>query len=65
MRNILSILRRVFHSRLYVYPCHDFAGSKGWDMVDWRVLSTGEMVHWKDHGVIFSLRDITWADKHA
>jgi Glycosyl hydrolases family 43 len=56
---------RVFHGRLYVYPSHDIAGSKGWDMIDWHVFSTDDMVHWKDHGVIFSLKDIRWADKHA
>ena len=56
---------RVFHGRLYVYPSHDLAGSKDWDMVDWHVFSTDDMTHWKDHGVIFSLKDITWADKHA
>jgi hypothetical protein len=47
---------RVFHGRLYVYPSHDIAGSKDWDMIDWHVFSTDDMVHWKDHGVI---------DKHA
>lgn len=56
---------RVFHGRLYVYPSHDLAGSKDWDMVDWHAFSTADMVHWQDHGVIFSLKDITWADKHA
>lgn len=56
---------RVFNGRLYVYPSHDIAGSKDWDMVDWHVFSTDDMVHFKDHGVIFSLKDITWADKHA
>ncbi len=56
---------RVFNGRLYIYPSHDVAGSKDWDMVDWHVFSTGDMVHWKDHGVIFSLKDITWAVKHA
>jgi beta-xylosidase len=56
---------RVFHGRLYVYPSHDIAGSKDWDMVDWHVFSTDDMIHWKDHGVIFSLKNITWADKHA
>jgi arabinoxylan arabinofuranohydrolase len=56
---------RVFHGRLYVYPSHDIAGSKGWDMIDWHVFSTDDMVHWKDHGVIFNLKDIRWADKHA
>src|SRR5690348_7171890 len=56
---------RVFHGRLYVYPSHDLAGSKDWDMFDWHVFSTDDMVHWKDHGVIFSLKDITWANQHA
>ena len=56
---------RVFHGRLYVYPSHDVAGSKDWDMVDWHVFSTVDMLHWKDHGVIFSLKDIRWADRHA
>ena len=56
---------RVFHGRLYVYPSHDVAGSKDWDMVDWHAFSTDDMIHFKDHGVIFSLKDITWADKHA
>jgi hypothetical protein len=43
---------RVFHGRMYVYPSHDIAGSKDWDMIDWHVFSTDDMVHWKDHGVI-------------
>lgn len=41
------------------------AGSKYWDMVDWHVFSTKDMVHWKDHGVIFSLKDLTWATQYA
>jgi len=56
---------RVFNGRLYVYPSHDIAGSKDWDMVDWHVFSTDDMLHWKDHGVIFSLKDVKWATKHA
>lgn len=56
---------RVFNGRLYVYPSHDIAGSKYWDMVDWHAFSTDDMVHWKDHGVIFSLKDIPWATKDA
>jgi len=56
---------RVFNGRLYVYPSHDIAGSKDWDMVDWHVFSTDDMAHWTDHGVIFSLKDVKWATKHA
>jgi len=56
---------RVFGETLYLYPSHDLAGSKGWDMVDWHVFSTDDMVTWHDHGVIFSLKDITWASRYA
>jgi arabinoxylan arabinofuranohydrolase len=56
---------RVFGGELYIYPSHDIAGSKGWNMVDWHVFSTDDMLKWQDHGVIFSLKDITWADKNA
>ena len=56
---------RVFNGRLYIYPSHDLAGNKDWEMFDWHVFSTDDMVHWKDHGVIFSLKNITWATKNA
>ena len=56
---------RVFNGRLYIYPSHDIAGSTGWDMVDWHVFSTDDMVAWRDHGVVFSLKDITWAKRRA
>ena len=34
-------------------------------MFDWRCYSTKDMVHWTDHGKIFSLDDISWADDRA
>jgi hypothetical protein len=34
-------------------------------MSNWHVFSTVDMVHGKDHGVIFSLNDIRWANKHV
>lgn len=34
-------------------------------MRDWHVFSTDDMANWKDEGEIFSLKDISWADKHA
>ena len=34
-------------------------------MNDWRCFSTKDMVNWTDHGKIFSLDDITWADDRA
>lgn len=56
---------RVFGNTIWIYPSHDIAGSKGWNMVDWHCFSSKDMVNWTDHGVIFGLKDITWADKFA
>ena len=38
---------------------------KSWDEVDWRVFSTEDLVNWTDHGVVFSLKDLSWAQKEA
>src|ERR1043166_2268547 len=56
---------RVFQGKVYLYPSHDLAGNKNWDMFDFHVYSTEDLRKWTDHGVIFSLKDITWADKQA
>jgi len=56
---------RVFGGKLYIYPTHDLVGMKHWDEVDWHVFSTDDMVNFTDHGVAFSLKDITWANKEA
>ncbi|MBC7785621.1 MAG: family 43 glycosylhydrolase [Burkholderiales bacterium] len=57
---------RVFNGKLYIYPSHDLAGNRGWDnMYDWHVFSTDDMTKWTDHGVIFGIKDIAWANKQA
>ncbi len=56
---------RVFGDTLWIYPSHDIAGSHGWDMVDWHCFSSTDLTNWTDHGVIFGLKDLTWASKYA
>lgn len=56
---------RVFNGRLYVYTSHDNANANYFDMTDWHVFSTDDMIHWTDHGAFFSLKDISWADTMA
>lgn len=34
-------------------------------MVDWHAFSSTDLVHWTDHGIIFQLSDLTWANSHA
>src|ERR1700690_1342397 len=56
---------RVFDGRLYVYTSHDLPDATYWDMVDWRLLSTADLVTWKDHGPIFRVNDFAWATHWA
>lgn len=56
---------RVFDGKLYVYPTHDLPNMKHWDEVDWHVFSTEDLTKWTDHGVVFSLKEITWATNEA
>jgi beta-xylosidase len=56
---------RLFEGELWLYPSHDIAGSTGWNMVDWHAFSSRDLVHWTDHGVIFGVKNLTWADKFA
>jgi arabinoxylan arabinofuranohydrolase len=51
--------------RFWIYPSHDLPGSTDWNMIDWHVFSSKDLINWKDHGAIFSLSDITWADRWA
>ena len=52
---------------LYLYTTHDEDNliNDFYTMFDWRVFSTKDMVNWTDHGKIFSLDDIEWADDRA
>jgi beta-xylosidase len=56
---------RVWRDEVWIFPSHDLAGSKYWDMVDWHAFSSTDLLHWTDHGIIFQLSDITWASSYA
>ena len=56
---------RVYGDTLYVYTSHDQPNATYWDMIDWRLLSTTDMVTWKDHGSVVSLKVFPWATKWA
>lgn len=57
----------VFEDTLYLYTTHDEDEliNNFYTMFDWRCFSTKDMVNWTDHGCIFSLDDIEWADDRA
>ena len=57
----------VYGDTLYLYTTHDEDElvNDFYTMKDWRCFSTKDMVNWEDHGCIFSLDDIGWADDRA
>ncbi|MBN1796212.1 MAG: family 43 glycosylhydrolase [Sedimentisphaerales bacterium] len=55
----------VFNGRVYVYTTHDTNDANYFDTVDWHVFSSDNLENWTDHGAIFSLDDISWANKWA
>ena len=57
----------VYDDTLYLYVTHDEDEliNDFYTMIDWRCYSTKDMVNWTDHGKIFSLDDIEWADDRA
>ncbi|MCR5121307.1 MAG: glycoside hydrolase family 43 protein [Ruminococcus sp.] len=57
----------VLGDTLYLYTTHDEDElvNNFYTMYDWRCFSTKDMEHWTDHGKIFSLDDIEWADDRA
>jgi len=52
---------------LYLYTTHDEDKlvNNFYTMIDWYCFSTKDMVNWTDHGKVFSLDDISWADDRA
>lgn len=52
---------------LHLYVTHDEDELKNdfYTMYDWHCYSTQDMVNWTDHGTVFSLDDIVWADDRA
>lgn len=48
----------------WIYPTTD--GFQGWGGTRFKAYSSGDLVHWKDHGVILDLgADVSWADTYA
>lgn len=53
----------VYNDTMYIYAGHDEApvGHEGYVMNDWHILSSGDMVTWKDRGAVLSLKAFSWA----
>lgn len=55
----------VYDGRLYLMTSHDEDGATYFEMRDWRLFSTTDMVNWQHHGSPLSLETFPWADQNA
>lgn len=45
---------------VYLYTTHDEDNSEGFNMKDWLLYTSTDMVNWEDHGAVASLGDFKW-----
>ncbi len=45
---------------VYLFTTHDEDGAEGFEMKDWLLYTSTDMVNWEDHGAVASLRDFKW-----
>lgn len=56
----------VFGDQVYIYLTNDEDNSgEYWDSRNWRLFSSSNFSDWENHGIIFSLDQLTWADELA
>jgi hypothetical protein len=54
---------RAFNGRMYVITSHDLDTQASYDMVDYYMFSSDDMINWRDHGIVFDInRDTTWGN---
>lgn len=51
----------VFNGRVYIYASHDTDTQMGYDMRDYHIFSSSDLVNWQDHGVGLDVKDVPWA----
>lgn len=45
---------------VYLYTTHDEDGARGFDMQNWLLYTSTDMVNWEDKGEVASLKDLKW-----
>ncbi len=54
----------VYNDRIYVYCSRDDNNNENYDIVDYTLISSDDMVNWTDHGEVFKVpRDASWANR--
>lgn len=55
----------VWNNTVWLFTGHDETGAKNYDMRDWRLYSSTDMVNWRDWGAVMSLKTFSWAKADA
>lgn len=55
----------IYDGQVYLFTGHDEDGSTGFNMRDWRLFSSKDMVNWQHHPSPMSLTTFSWADANA
>jgi len=50
----------VYNDTVFLYTGHDEDNAFGFEMRDWLLYTSTDMVNWTDHGVVASLKDFKW-----
>lgn len=55
----------VYKDTMFVYVGHDEDNASYYEMNDWRLYSTTDMVNWTDRGCVLSYKDFSWSEPEA
>jgi len=50
----------VYHDTVFLYTGHDEDDAFGFNMKDWLLYTSTDMVNWTEHGTVASLKDFKW-----
>jgi len=50
----------VHNDTVFLYTSHDEDDAMGFKMQDWLLYSSTDMVNWREHGIVASLKDFEW-----
>lgn len=64
MRYTADPSAHVYEGKVYVYPSHDQDNPNGFNMVDYYVYSSSDLVKWTDHGKVLDVKDVSWAKEY-
>jgi hypothetical protein len=54
----------IYEGKVFIYASHDNDRARSFNMVDYHVFSSTNMVDWIDHGVVLKVSDVPWAKEY-